>query len=275
MVRRLREAGAIIVGRTTMTEFAFSGLGLNPHFGTPANPWERDQRRIPGGSSSGAAISVTDRMAEAAIGTDTGGSMRIPAALCGLVGFKPTARTVPLQGTLPLSPSFVSVGPLAPSVSECARLYRVLSGQNVSPQPPSMRHPATFMVLKNQVLEFLDAQVARTYEQTLNLVSDLGFKLVERHSRAVANMAEIMQDGGIVAAEAFEWHETLLGRKGSAYDPRVRSRMERGAKHRAADYIRRLQLRTRLISEWERELTGFDAVLAPTVPTIAPRIVEL
>ncbi|MGW1419972.1 amidase [Bradyrhizobium manausense] len=275
IVRRLRGAGAIIVGRTTMTEFAFSGLGLNPHFGTPANPWERDQRRIPGGSSSGAAISVTDRMAEAAIGTDTGGSVRIPAALCGLVGFKPTARTVPLQGTLPLSPSFDSIGPLAPSVGECARLYGVLSGQNLSPQSPSMRHPATFMVLKNQVLEGLDAQVARTYERTLNLLSNSGFKLVERHSSAVAHLAEIMQDGGIVAAEAFEWHEKLLERKGAAYDPRVRSRIERGAHHRAADHIRRLQLRTRLISEWERELAGFDAVLAPTVPTIAPRIGEI
>ncbi|WP_442869173.1 amidase family protein [Bradyrhizobium sp. CCBAU 45384] len=135
IVRRLREAGAIIVGRTTMTEFAFSGLGLNPHFGTTANPWERDQRRIPGGSSFGAAISVTDRMAEVAIGTDTGGSVRIPAALCGLVGFKPTARTVPLQGTLPLSPSFDSIGPLAPSVGECARLHGCCPVRSLS-RPP-------------------------------------------------------------------------------------------------------------------------------------------
>ncbi|WP_333932797.1 amidase family protein [Bradyrhizobium sp. CCBAU 51745] len=150
---------------------------------------------------------------------------------------------------------------------------RLLSGQK--PQSSSMGHPATFMVLKNRVLEDLDAQVARTYERTLNLLSNSGFKLIERHSSAVAHLSEIMQDGGIVAAEAFEWHEKLLERRGAAYDPRVRSRIKRGAQHRAADYIRRLQLRTRLISEWERELTGFDAVLAPTVPTIVPRIREL
>jgi aspartyl-tRNA(Asn)/glutamyl-tRNA(Gln) amidotransferase subunit A len=131
------------------------------------------------------------------------------------------------------------------------------------------------MVLKNQVLDDLDTQVASTYERTLSLLSELGFKLVESHSNVVANVPEIMQDGGIVAAEAFEWHEKLLEQKGSVYDPRVRSRIERGAKPRAADYIRRRELRTRLASEWERELAGFDAVLVPTVPTVAPRIEEL
>jgi aspartyl-tRNA(Asn)/glutamyl-tRNA(Gln) amidotransferase subunit A len=128
VVRRLRGAGVIIIGRTGMTEFAFSGLGINPRYGTPANPWQRAERRIPGGSSSGAAVSVTDRMADAAIGTDTGGSVRIPAALCGLVGFKPTAKTVPLDDTLPLSSSYDSVGPIAKSVGHCAsstRFYQI------------------------------------------------------------------------------------------------------------------------------------------------------
>src|SRR5690606_20810031 len=120
VVQLLLDAGAVIVGRTNMTEFAFSGLGLNPHYGTPVNPWEPTSGRIPGGSSSGAAISVTDGMAVAAIGSDTGGSVRIPSALCGLVGFKPTARRVSMAGTLPLSPSLDSLGPLAPSVSCCA-----------------------------------------------------------------------------------------------------------------------------------------------------------
>src|SRR4051794_27927178 len=103
VVARLKRAGAVIVGKTNMTEFAFSGLGLNPHYGTPRNPWDRERGRIPGGSSSGAAVSVTDGMAVAAIGTDTGGSVRIPAALCGLVGFKPTAARIPREGVLPLS----------------------------------------------------------------------------------------------------------------------------------------------------------------------------
>ena len=125
-VTRLRAAGAILMGRTNMTEFAFSALGLNPHYGTPSNPYDRRGKRIPGGSSSGAAVSVTDGMAHAAIGSDTGGSVRIPAALCGLTGFKPTARRVPLEGALPLSPTLDSLGSIAPTVACCARIDAVL-----------------------------------------------------------------------------------------------------------------------------------------------------
>ena len=124
IVRRLLAAGAVIVGRTNMTEFAYSGIGINPHYGTPRNPWDRETGRIPGGSSSGAAVSVTDNMAAAAIGTDTGGSVRIPAALCGLTGFKPTARRVPLDGALPLATRLDSIGPIAASVRCCVRVHR-------------------------------------------------------------------------------------------------------------------------------------------------------
>ncbi|RYF57361.1 MAG: amidase, partial [Comamonadaceae bacterium] len=122
VVDRLLAAGAVIVGRTNMTEFAYSGLGINPHYDTPRNPWDRATGRIPGGSSSGAAVSVTDGMAAAAIGSDTGGSVRIPSALCGLTGFKPTARRVSMRGVQPLSASLDSIGPLAPSVACCAVL---------------------------------------------------------------------------------------------------------------------------------------------------------
>ena len=126
-IARLKRAGAVVVGRTNMTEFAFSGVGINPHYGTPANAWQRSRRCIPGGSSSGAAVSVTDGMAAAAIGTDTGGSVRIPAALCGLVGFKPTASRIPLEGVFPLSPTLDSVGTLAHTVARCAAVDAVLA----------------------------------------------------------------------------------------------------------------------------------------------------
>src|SRR5262249_36469355 len=127
VVARLRAAGAILIGRTNMTEFAFSGLGINPHHGTPGNPFER--ARVPGGSSSGAAVSVADGMAIAALGTDTGGSVRIPSAFCGLTGFKPTAARVPLSGVVPLSPSLDSIGPLANTVACCAVLDAILAGE--------------------------------------------------------------------------------------------------------------------------------------------------
>ena len=133
VVDRLLAAGAVIVGRTNMTEFAYSGLGINPHYGTPRNAWDRASGRIPGGSSSGAAVSVTDSMAVAAVGTDTGGSVRIPSALCGLTGFKPTARRVPMEGVLPLSTALDSVGPLAASVRCCAIVDAVLAGQPIPP----------------------------------------------------------------------------------------------------------------------------------------------
>ena len=129
VVQRMLAAGFVPVGRTNMTEFAFSGLGINPHYGTPCSPWDRAARRIPGGSSSGTAVSVSDGMAVAGLGTDTGGSCRIPAAFCGIVGYKPTARRVPITGVLPLAPSLDSVGPLAPSVACCAVIDAVLAGE--------------------------------------------------------------------------------------------------------------------------------------------------
>jgi aspartyl-tRNA(Asn)/glutamyl-tRNA(Gln) amidotransferase subunit A len=130
VVERLKKAGTVIIGRTNLVEFAYSGLGINPHYGTPKNAFDRATGRIPGGSSSGAAISVTDGMAAGAIGTDTGGSIRIPAALNGLVGFKPTARRVPLDGVLPLSFTLDSAGPIAKSVADCALLDQVLAAED-------------------------------------------------------------------------------------------------------------------------------------------------
>src|SRR5215475_13636689 len=128
-VARLRAAGLIPIGRTNMTEFAFSGLGINPHYGTPANAYDRPAGRIPGGSSSGAAVSITDGMAFGALGTDTGGSCRIPAALCGIAGFKPTQKRVPIDGAFPLSHTLDSIGPLAAKVADCAVFDAVLAGE--------------------------------------------------------------------------------------------------------------------------------------------------
>src|SRR5690606_26718655 len=126
VIARLRAAGFIFVGRNTMTEFAFSGLGLNPHYGTPSSPVDRATRRIPGGARPGGAVAVADGMAVASLGTDTGGSCRIPAAFCGIVGFKPTAHRVPRDGATPLAHSFDSIGPLANSVACCATLDAIL-----------------------------------------------------------------------------------------------------------------------------------------------------
>jgi aspartyl-tRNA(Asn)/glutamyl-tRNA(Gln) amidotransferase subunit A len=275
IVKRLRDAGAAIIGKTNMTEFAFSGLGINPHHGTPLNVWDRQNGRIPGGSSSGAAISVTDGMAMAAIGTDTGGSVRIPAALNGLVGFKPTARTVPLSGTLPLSTSFDSIGPIAHSVDMCAMLYGVLSGNHISEIEPSDIRNITIGAVKNYVLDEIDANVAASYERALSRLSSAGAKVRDIEISALDSLPTIFGNGGIVAAEAYHWHRLHLEKYAEKYDPRVQVRIERGRNTSAADYLDLLDKRTKLIALWERELTEINVVAMPTVPVIAPLLKTL
>jgi aspartyl-tRNA(Asn)/glutamyl-tRNA(Gln) amidotransferase subunit A len=274
VVRRLRAAGAAIMGKTNMTEFAFSGLGINPHYGTPLSPWDRANGRIPGGSSSGAAISVTDGMAQAAIGTDTGGSCRIPAALNGLVGMKPSAQTVPMEGVLPLSSSYDSVGPIARNVDGCARVYSVLSAS-----PEALRSiPAEGIrigVLKNYVLEQMDETVGATYEMALKRLSTAGVKLQEVSLPVLDELTSLFVNGGLVAAEAHAWHRHLLESREAEYDPRVAVRIRRGALTSSADYIALQVRRTKLIAQWREQIDRFDAVAMPTVPIVAPMLTEL
>jgi aspartyl-tRNA(Asn)/glutamyl-tRNA(Gln) amidotransferase subunit A len=280
VIARLRAAGAVLVGRTNMSEFAFSGLGINPHYGTPRNPYDRlnGGGRIPGGSSSGAAISVTDGMAAAAVGSDTGGSLRIPAALCGLTGFKPTASRVPLAGVLPLSPSLDSIGPIAPSVACCALLDAVLSGRIPEPldgcDVRGLRG-LRFGVLQGYVLDGLDASVARRFEAALSLLAGEGAAIEEVHFAELAQIPESNAKGGLTAAESYAWHRQLLAEHADRYDPRVLSRILRGKEMSAVDYLDVLAARQRIQSAAMRAFSGFDAWLVPAVPRIAPLIAEL
>ncbi len=275
IVQRLVEAGAVIVGRTNMTEFAFSGLGLNPHYGTPSSPWDRGTRRIPGGSSSGAGVSVADQMCAAAIGTDTGGSVRIPAAFCGLTGFKPTAHRIPAQGALPLSTSLDSIGPLAVSVTCCAILDAVLSGQEyTAPVAPALHH-LRFAVPTRLILDGADEHVSTVFHQTLETLRRLGTQLEEVDVPEFEELAYINRSGGFTCSEAWAWHQNLLTDHAKDYDPRVSSRMMRGKSMSAADYIELLQTRPEWIASVEKRLEPFDALLMPTVPVTAPVISEL
>src|SRR5262249_29275217 len=177
-IARLRAAGFIAIGRTSMTEFAFSGLGINPHYDTPRNPYDRAAARIPGGSSSGAAVSVTDGMAFGAIGTDTGGSCRIPAALCGIVGFKPTAHRVPTQGAFPLSTSLDSIGPLAATVECAAVLDAVLAGEPIAPLQPFPVPGLRLAVPQTMVLDNLEPAVSGAFDAALTLLRKAGAVIV-------------------------------------------------------------------------------------------------
>ncbi|WP_134499991.1 amidase [Microvirga pakistanensis] len=275
VVKRLRAAGAVIVGRTNMTEFAYSGLGLNPHYDVPRNPWDRGTGRIPGGSSSGAAVSVTDGMAVAGIGSDTGGSVRIPAALCGLVGFKPTAERVPLTGVLPLSFSLDSIGAIAPSVACCAILDAVMAADERPLPVPADLGRLRFAVPTTLALEGMDKNVAQAFEAALSRLSAAGARIDEIAVPEFAGLAAINAKGGFTAAEAWFWHRDLIERAGDRYDPRVVSRIRRGKDISAADYLDLQAARRAWRAGVEARIEGYDALLLPTVPVVAPPIADL
>lgn len=276
-VQRLRAAGAVIVGRTNMTEFAFSGVGINPHYGTPRNPWDRGSTstdgRVPGGSSSGAAVSITDGFALAAIGTDTGGSVRIPAAVCGVTGFKPSQYRVPRGGCLPLSTTLDSIGPLASSVADCALVDAVLAGEDPTILPgPRPLSGARLAAPQRYLLEGMDDTVARAYHAALDRLSAAGARIVDIALHELDELPAINAGGGFPSPEAWAWHRGLIESKGDAYDPRVRSRIERGAKMSAADYIEVHARRAGLIARIDAQTADFDALVMPTVPIVAPTI---
>jgi aspartyl-tRNA(Asn)/glutamyl-tRNA(Gln) amidotransferase subunit A len=274
-VARLRRAGFVLIGRTNMTEFAFSGLGLNPHYGTPRNPWQREQGRIPGGSSSGAAISVADAMAHGALGTDTGGSCRIPAAFTGVVGFKPTARRVPRDGAIPLSTTLDSIGPLARSVACCAILDAVLADEQPAELSQSTVSGLRFAVAKTFVLEQMEDEVAAHFERSLSQLSAAGAHIEALDIPELAEVPNINAKGGFAPAESYAWHRRLIESSAAAYDPRVLTRIQKGASQTAVDYIELLAARRAFIDDVEKRIAGFDALLMPTTPMIPPRIAAL
>ncbi len=278
VVQRLLAAGFVPMGRTNMTEFAFSGIGLNPHFGTPRAPWQRTEGRVPGGSSSGAAVSVADGMALAALGTDTGGSCRIPAAFCGIVGYKPTARRVPRDGVLPLSPSLDSVGPLANTVACCATVDAILAGEAPAVEPPVKPMELKAMRLAvpgNMAMDDVDPAVAEVFGRTLNRLASQGVRVTHLPFPQFHQMAAANALGGFAVAEAYAWHRPLLARAAAGYDPRVRLRIERGKAMGAADLIDLMAARTRIIASMDAATAPFDAVAMPTSPIVPPLIADL
>jgi aspartyl-tRNA(Asn)/glutamyl-tRNA(Gln) amidotransferase subunit A len=274
-VARLRAAGMVIVGRTNMTEFAFSGLGLNPHYDTPSSPWDRASRRLPGGSSAGAAVSVADGMAVAAVGTDTGGSCRIPAQFCGVVGFKPSSWRVPLEGAYPLSSSLDSIGPFGRTVSCCALMDAALAGDPMTAPDPVGPKGLRLAVPQTLVLDALDDAVASTFRHALDRLSAAGAVIEDVVCGEWGELPEINAKGGIAAAEAYALHSALIEEKGDLYDQRVRRRILGGAKQSAADYIETLKARERLIEAFETRAAAYDAFVMPTVAMVAPPIAPL
>jgi aspartyl-tRNA(Asn)/glutamyl-tRNA(Gln) amidotransferase subunit A len=275
VVARMLAAGFVPIGRVNMTEFAFSGLGINAHYGTPSSPWDRGSKRIPGGSSSGTAVAVADGMAAAGLGTDTGGSCRIPAAFCGIAGYKPTARRIPITGVLPLAPSLDSVGPLAPSVACCAEIDAILVGETpVAPIAVNL-NGLRLAVPENMVLEGMDQTVAAAFDKALSMLSVAGARIQRTRFADFDELPAVNAKGGFAASEAYAWHRHLLTTRRSGYDPRIAVRIARGEHMSAADYVDLLQARARLIVRFDRATEPYDCVLMPSVPIVAPRIADL
>lgn len=274
-IARLKDVGMIVIGRTNMTEFAYSGVGLNPHYGTPRSPYDRTAGRIPGGSSAGAAVSVADGMVSLGIGTDTGGSCRVPASYCGIVGYKSSHGRVPLTGCNPLSFSFDTIGPLANTVACCAMADAAMAGDWDGVVPERHARGLRLAVLRDFVLDGLSPQVERDFDRALKALQAAGAVLSDMSFPELRELPTINSKGGIVAAEAFATHRARIAAAGADYDPRVRFRIELAASISAADYLDHMARRREMIALFAARFQGFDAVLLPTTLNTPPAIAEL
>ena len=273
VVRRLRADGAVIVAKTNMTEFAFSGIGANPHFGTPGNP--RDRARVPGGSSAGAPVSVADGMCDIAIGSDTGGSVRIPAGLCGLVGFKPSRQRVPTDGAFPLSYTLDSIGPIALSVVDCAKADAVMASEDFAPPVAAALTGLRFGVAEGLPLDRLDDAVSAAFAAALKRLDAASVRITRETLPQFDGMAEVNGKGGISPPEACAIHRDRLRRRSADIDPNVLARIERGCAVSAADYVDMMRDRARLVRDMDARLAGLDALIMPTTSIVAPTIAEV
>jgi aspartyl-tRNA(Asn)/glutamyl-tRNA(Gln) amidotransferase subunit A len=268
------KTGAALVGRANMTEFGFTGLGINAHFGTPVNPADRTVARICGGSSSGSAASVALGLSVAALGSDTSGAIRIPAALCGITGFKPTARRVPTAGMFSLSTTLDTACAMARTVRDCLLVDGVIADTPLMPMARPL-NAVRLAVPRQMVLDGLDATVGRAFERALAALSAAGVHVEDIDLHELAELPAINLGGGFAAAEAYAIHRHLLARRRASYDPRVAGRIDRGAAMSAADYVDLQRIRRDWIHRVEARLAGFDAVACPTVPMVAPAIAPL
>ena len=274
-IERLKLAGFIAIGRTNMSEFAYSGVGLNPHYGTPKSVYDRQSGRIPGGSSAGAAISVADGTCGLAIGTDTGGSCRVPAAFNGIVGYKSSHGRVPLDGVYPLAATFDTVGPLARSVQCCASadalMGRDWDGVIVERPLKGLK----LGIPQSLVLDDLDDDVAMVFGTALTRLACHGVEIVDVDFRELEDLAAINSGGGIAAVEAYGVHQHGLETQGDDYDQRVRTRILAGAKISAHDFFVLQTRRGEMINRADELMDGLDGFVMPTCPHIPAAISDL
>jgi aspartyl-tRNA(Asn)/glutamyl-tRNA(Gln) amidotransferase subunit A len=273
VVRRLRAAGAVIAAKNNMSEFAVTIIGANPHYGTPGNP--ADRARVPGGSSAGGAVAVADGMCEIAIGSDTGGSARVPPALCGIVGFKPSKYRVPTDGAFPFSYSLDSIGPMARTVKACADADAVMAGEEPQALEPVSLTNLRFGVAQGRPLDGLDGHVAERFGQALTMLGRAGCQLHDEKVPLLDELPRINAKGSLLNAEGFAIHEDRLNRRAESIDPNVRVFLERGRAMSSADLIRLQRARAQLVSAMDLVAEQFDVLIMPTTKIVAPLLSEI
>lgn len=277
VLARATRAGLVAMGKTNMTELAFSGLGINPHFGTPANAFDDRVERVPGGSSSGAAISVARGICAAAIGTDTGGSVRIPAAWNGLVGLKTTSGLLPLEGVLPLSHSFDTIGPLTRDVADAGAMLSVLAGQKYRPVEASDLSQAVFLLPGGVAWSDLDEGIALALEEAIRRLIHAGARIIEAplpELEAIHALAWAPGKSRLVAEAYANWHE-ILEAHGEMIFPPVHARVLAGAKLSATDLVAADSERRAITARYLAATAGYDGVLLPSVQITPPPIAQL
>jgi aspartyl-tRNA(Asn)/glutamyl-tRNA(Gln) amidotransferase subunit A len=272
-IARLKAAGAVIAAKTNMSEFAFSGVGANPHYGTPGNPFDRS--RVPGGSTSGGAVAVADGMCEITIGTDTGGSTRIPAALCGIVGWKPSKQRVPTDGAFPLSFTLDSIGPMARTVAGCALADAIMAGEKPVTIEPAVLSGLKLGIWQGVPFDGADETVAASWSTAVARLGKAGVRLSDETIPLVDDMVQVNAKGGFAPTEAFFIHRERLKRDGAGIDQLIRARIERGGTVPAYDYIDMARSRKRLVQAMDARLEGLDAMVLPTTAIVAPKISEV
>ena len=272
-IARLKAAGAVVAAKTNMSEFAFSGVGSNPHYGTPGNPFDR--ARVPGGSTSGGGVAVADGMCEITIGTDTGGSTRIPAALCGIVGWKPSKQRVPTDGAFPLSFTLDSIGPMAKSVADCALADAIMAGDKPAPIAPASLSGLRLGIWQGVPFDGADSTVAASWSAAVARLTKAGVKLSDETIAFVDEMVQLNAKGGFAPTESFAIHRERLKRDGAGIDTLIRARIERGGTIPAYDYIDMTTGRRRLVQAMDARLDGLDALVLPTVPIVAPKAADV
>lgn len=275
LVAALRRAGAIVLAQTNMVEFAFGALGQNEHFGNPLTPLYANEARLPGGSSSGAAVSVAVGLVDAAVGTDTSGSVRLPASYCGISGFKPTQGRYSKAGIVPLAPTFDTPGFLARSIEMCDRLDAAVTSRQFQAVSEGSLQGKRFIVPWTFVERNSDASVLAAFSEAVSVLVAAGAEITDLDLDYLPDIGDLARQGLIIPVEGCVSLQSYLESRASLFDPVIRQRILVGNDGRAVDYVRALQGFAELSTRYHADTASFDAVLTPTGPSEPPLVSEI